>query len=76
MKLNATTTQQVETKITLTGADILELLRSKYPEHFRLSPKSTVYFSVPGGGDYSNTDIDIDTECPVYIKLINNRTSL
>lgn len=70
MKLNATTTQQIETNITITGRDILELLKAKYPEHFRTSYTSRVFFSVPGGGDYSNCDIDIDSECPVKIKLI------
>jgi hypothetical protein len=70
MKLNATTTQQIETNITITGRDILELLKSKYPEHFRTSYKSKVFFSVPGGGDWSNTDIDIDSKCPIHIQLI------
>ncbi len=70
MKLKATTTTQVETTITLTGRDILDLLKEKYPEHFASTYRSKVYFAVPGGGDYSNCDVDIDTECPVHITLI------
>jgi hypothetical protein len=70
MKLNATTNQIATTKITITGKDILELLKAKYPEHFRLSTKSKVTFQVPGGGDYSNMELDIDSENPIHIELI------
>lgn len=27
-----------------------------------------IYFAVPGGGDWSNTNIDIDAKHPVYVE--------
>lgn len=74
MKLNVTSNSIIQSKITITGADILELLKSKYPEHFRTSPKSRVTFHVPGGGDYSNMELDVDSECPITIHLLTERS--
>lgn len=54
-------------ELELNQADILELLRKAghdIPEQAVLR----VYFAVPGGGDWSNTDIDIDKNHPLRIE--------
>lgn len=62
----ATTTDTRQTfTITLTGSDIIELLRlagHKVPE------RAEVSFHVPGGGDYSNMAVDVEEESPVVIR--------
>jgi len=56
-KVMTTTTTRVEGYITA------EDIKSK----FGLPGRSRVFFSVPGGGDWSNTDLDITQEDPVYV---------
>ena len=52
--------------IKLSNFDILHLLinaghiSSEYMN-------ATVIFSVPGGGDYSNMDLDVDVDCPIKV---------
>lgn len=38
----------------------------------RISKKDTVkaVFQVPGGGDYSNMALEIDSECPIILTVI------
>lgn len=67
----------VRTKVTritkgsfeLNAADILELLRKHNPElpASAVTSNLRVYFSVPGGGDWSTMDIDITDRNPVHI---------
>lgn len=49
----------------LNGVDIVELLRKA---GHNIPEGATVYFAVPGGGDWSNTSIDITTEHPLRIE--------
>lgn len=64
------------TVYTLNGQDILDLLI-----HAGIIPLSDaarliqIQFDVPGGGDYSNTTIDIDNENPVAVRVTERETS-
>lgn len=54
-------------ELELNRDDMLELLRKaghEIPEHAALQ----VYFAVPGGGDWSNTDVDIDSKNPIRVQ--------
>lgn len=62
IKRNITTTERHE--ITLTGKDVLHLLRAT---GLRIPDKAIMEFAVPGGGDWSNTDIAVDGDNPLTI---------
>lgn len=52
----------------LSGTEIVNLLKRTgitIPD----SAKVDVYVSVPGGGDWSNQDLEIDTDCPVKVTI-------
>ncbi len=56
IQMNVETTTTTQVKITLTGAQILELLENKVAGGVPNTAK--IQFCVPGGGDYSNTKIE------------------
>ncbi len=56
-RVTTTTTKKVEGYIT--GDDIKNM--------FGLPSNASVFFSVPGGGDWCNTNIDITREDPIYV---------
>lgn len=58
---NVTETLSLE----LSGADIIELLRCG---GYRITSNASVVFSVPGGGDYSNCDVDVDAQNTITVK--------
>lgn len=49
----------------ITAAGIIDLLRAA---GHQVPDNALFYFSVPGGGDWSNTDIEIDTRHPVRFR--------
>ena len=53
-------TTQVIKELELTGDDIRELLG--------VSGEVSVFFDVPGGGDWSNTRIDIDKQNTIGVR--------
>ena len=67
MKINThqRTMVRVEKEITLTDFDILSLL---HKAGYEVPDSCEVIFRTPGGGDWSNTDIDIDAEQPITIR--------
>jgi hypothetical protein len=54
-------------EIELNAVDVIELVR-KAGHTVPASAAVRIYFAVPGGGDWSNTDIDIDDRNPVRIE--------
>ncbi len=65
-----------EGSVELNAADIVELVRKAgvIPDSF-VAANMRVYFAVPGGGDWTNTDIDIDDKHPVRVewKIVEER---
>ena len=63
--LSRTTRTETRVKLKMTGKELLELLR----RDGQAIPKSGVDVSVrvPGGGDWSNTSLDIDDDTPIEI---------
>lgn len=61
-KIKKTTTVRIQ--ISLSGEDILDLLKS---DNFDIGTCADVKIIVPGGGDYSNMSIDIDEENPILV---------
>lgn len=56
--------------VSLHGEDIVELLRQELKSQGvkRLpTGKVEVHVSIPGGGDWSNTNLTIDDACPVVV---------
>ncbi|PPD55540.1 MAG: hypothetical protein CTY12_00760 [Methylotenera sp.] len=73
MKTNSTTT--VTQSLTLSGKDIITLLNKVgvfNDEIIKLPMK--VVFQVPGGGDYSNTDVEFEKEEWVKISWTTHST--
>jgi hypothetical protein len=57
--------------IELNAADIVELLRKAGHEIPPAASSSmSVYFAVPGGGDWSNMHATIDERHPVYVEWV------
>lgn len=66
----ATTTEQKHS-IELTGALLITLLRKAGAAVPR---DAVVTFHVPGGGDWSNSDVQICAESPIYIEWKTTET--
>lgn len=66
MKIQKKTTKTVDTTCTinLDGSDIIHLLACS---GMAVPRNASVEFSVPGGGDWSNTDIVIDESNPIVV---------
>lgn len=60
----------VEREIHLNNEDLILAINQELKSQGAavIPPEAEIYFSVPGGGDWSNTDIDIDDQCPIKIK--------
>lgn len=67
-KSRTSTTTTVETTIELSNRDLARLLTG-YIESwgFSIEHIQRVFVKIPGGGDWSNTDLDIDLQCPLII---------
>lgn len=57
--------------IEVTAQDILALVRKR--AHIPADAEVRVYVDVPGGGDWSNMEIDI-AEHPVYVRAVWSAT--
>lgn len=70
-KTKIVTNVEMTKTVTLTGNDILMLLKDKItvPKDFILS-ETFVEVRIPGGGAWANTDLDIDAETPITVKYI------
>jgi len=55
-------------QIKLSGQDIIQLLLEKGTLPRLVDGKGNAFFDVPGGGDYSNCSIDIDSDNLVRIE--------
>lgn len=62
--------QTVTTVSTFQTAISAEMIRAA----FGLPKDARVYFVVPGGGDWSNTDIDIDRNHPICVEWTHTET--
>lgn len=56
-----------EHELTITGKDLLRVLRAAMVCDLTENVTAKVTVHVPGGGDWSNTDLDID-ECPIIVR--------
>lgn len=52
-------------EIIMDNTEIRELLRRA---GYQIPAKARIYFTVPGGGDWSNTDVDITRDYPVTVE--------
>lgn len=65
MKINKTTETIEKVTIKLTACDIREFLVANGtipPDQY-----CEIYVPVPGGGDWSNTNLDIENDSSVYV---------
>lgn len=54
-------------KITLSGKDIRELIKAQ-TSAFNIPTDADICVYIPGGGDWSNTTLDIDEDHPIVIE--------
>lgn len=71
-----TTTKNTETisvtTCTISGRELVALLKSTGHLPEAVSPEVTV--KVPGGGDWSNMSLDIDDDCPIILRFTERRS--
>jgi len=54
--------------VKLSGAEIVRMLAGLGCYTLDIPPNAEIKFLVPGGGDWSNTAIDVDDENPVWVE--------
>lgn len=59
----------VDTAVThrTTIVSTLEVSAEMLKAHLGIPPDARVFFTVPGGGDWSNIDVDISVEHPIHV---------
>lgn len=55
------------TSISLDDLDIVTMLKNK-GEIPKVIANVSIFIKIPGGGDYSNMDLEINKDCPVRIE--------
>lgn len=58
-------------KVSVSGDDIIDLLRK---DGFDIKLGASVTIHVPGGGDWSNTDLDVSLENKVEVRWTDKHT--
>jgi hypothetical protein len=71
MKINMHTTTERKVTLAINKSDLLSLLRKS---DFDIPTNAAAYVRVPGGGDWSHTNLDIGTDSDIIIEYIE-RTS-
>ena len=67
---NRTTTTRTVDTYEFTAEELIEALKQAGLLPNEISHKeSTVFVRVPGGGDWSNTDLEIDEDRPLTVKV-------
>lgn len=72
MKTNRTVTKRVTTshRVELNREDIIKAVGVEVPDY------AEIYVSVPGGGNWSNTSLEIDDKTPVVVSWDENVTEI
>lgn len=70
MEMQYSETTQVQIK--LSGQDIIQLLLEKGTLPRLIGAKGEAFFDVPGGGDYSNTTLSVDSDNMIRIEYSGN----
>jgi hypothetical protein len=65
MKATTRIKQCIEMKVD--GIDLRQMLVARYPGLIDVEDDVRMFFRVPGGADWSNTDIDIDGQYPIQV---------
>ena len=60
-------------KVLLSGDELIDLigggqLMDNFGARITIPETAEVSFRVPGGGDWSNTTIEVDVDCPICIQ--------
>jgi len=64
----ATPAPNVKTTVTTVHKYDLQINAEMIRQAFNLPDDARVYFTVPSGGGWSNSDIDIEAEHPVFVE--------
>lgn len=65
ISLKTQITQKTTRRIELTNADLVYMVCKQLD--LNIPELADVYVKVPGGGDWSNTSLEIDSDCPIII---------
>jgi hypothetical protein len=63
-------------EVTINADQLLDMLRTVYNLQIPGGSKTKVFVHVPGGGDWSNTDLDIDGDSPITIRWSQTTESI
>lgn len=70
LSVQTTTTTSTKTVLALAGAELIEALKPTIEKlGHSVEDVERIYVQIPGGGDWSNTRLDIDSTCPLIIEL-------
>ena len=68
MEVSTQSIKKVTHTLKLSAFDIIELLNGRRDHILPEVPAdATVVFAVPGGGDYSNTNVEVDFNAPIVV---------
>ena len=67
MKIRTTVTKTTAKKVTI-EVDAVTLIEALRANGVKIPGDAKVYVTVPGGGDWSHTDLDIDDDAPLTIE--------
>ena len=76
MKTETVTKRKVtttETHFELSHLDLMEYLETKGFK-FDHSYDIRAFVAIPGGGDWSNTDLGVGPDCPIHVVVTNITT--
>jgi len=68
MNFNKKVVRTTKVDCTLSGAEIVQLLRLQHPD-LRSGGTIEVFVNVPGGGDWSNQRLDITDSFPLNVTI-------
>lgn len=76
VRIDVATRTERQHHVMLTDEDLQEMLEAAGIQIPANTTDVRIYFSVPGGGDWSNMNVDIDVHNPVHIKWTTVEESL
>lgn len=67
-------TVKTETEFCL-ALDREDILLALQKVGYDISPDAEMYIRMPGGGDWSNMDLDVSSEMPLFVKWTKHYTT-
>jgi hypothetical protein len=59
--------------LQLARGDVIEMLRREFPDQ-KIPDNAQVWMEVPGGGDWSNMQLDVEPGSPLNVAWVTTET--